>query len=285
MQYLTLIAGFLLTSIAHGQHLKFRGLPVDTIYISGSSGHYHFDDKGTTTGRTDIFIIIFDKKINGYVVADYKKISMKGTLEPDRVKQKVKEITKNNGKIIPNTIVDGLLTGFSSKHVKPTFENIGFDKQEFLSLTDEKNIRRIAKQYKQDWNFKMRYTTKEKNNVLFKGCQNIDTFNLFVSSKFDTMDYKTVTDFWDVMSVYIKTSDNVFRFVGQYPNAFKQPWYDHSETSNEIASLIVNLSINHFLVAILPDKFHRRNTIDLQSLTDIYIKWYLKRRDIIFNFQ
>lgn len=284
MRLLTPIAGLLLTSVVYGQQLKFRGLPVDTIFINGSSGHFHFDDKGTTTGRIDIYIIAFDKTTNKYVVADYKIVSLKGTYKPNTSEQTVKHLSKDNGKVISNTNVDSLLTAFSSKYVKPTFENIGFDKQEFLSLTDEKHIRKVAKQYKQDWHFKMYYTTKEENNILFNGCQNIDTFNLFLSSKFDTTGYVMVTDVWDEMRVYIKTAGKEFGFEGKYPNAFKQPWYDHSDTSNVFAGSIVNLNINRFLVAILPDKFYRRNTIELQSLTDNYIKWYLQRRDIIYNY-
>jgi len=284
VQTLTFIAGLLLTTAVYGQQLMFRGLTVDTIFINGSSGYYHFDDKGTTTGRTDTYIIAFNKTVNNYVVSDYKTVSIKGTYNPDTSKQTVKHLTKDKGKIISNTTIDGLLTAFSSKYVKPTFENIGFDKKDFLSLTDEKHIRKVAKQYKQDWHFKMYYTTKEENRILFDGCQNIDTFNLFVSSKFDTTGFVMVTDVWDVIYVYIKTTDKEFGFEGKYPNVFKQPWYDHSDTSKLMPGSIVNLNINRFLVSILPEKFNRRNTIELQSLADNYIKWYLQRRDIIFSY-
>jgi len=285
MKALTFISGLLLTTVVYGQQLKFRGLPVDTIFINGSSGYYHFDEKGTTTGRTDIYIIAFDMNASKYIVVDYKTVSMKGTFSPESSEKTVKHFNKEKGKSISNSSLDGLLTAFSSRYVKPTFENVGFDKQVFLSLTDEKHIRKVAKRYKQDWHFKMYYTTKEENRILFSGCQNIDTFNLFVNSKFDTTGYIMVTDVWDVMNVYIKTADNEFAFEGKYPNAFKQPWYDHSDNSKIIAGSIVNLDINQFLVAILPDKFHGKNTIELQSLADNYIKWYLQRRNIIYQYE
>jgi hypothetical protein len=282
MQFSTLIFGFLLTSVVSGQQLKFRGLPVDTIFINGSSGHYHFDDKGTTTGQSDIYRIAFDEATKNYVVTDYKTVSMKSTYKPDTSEQIVKYLTKDNGRIISNNIIDGLLTAFSSKYEQPIFENIGFDKQEFLWLTSEKHIRKVAKQYKQDSHFKIKYTTKQDNHILSKGCQNIDTFNLFVSSTFDTTGYVIITDVWNEITVYIKTTYKEFVFEGKYPNAFKQPWYDHSDTTNGIAAPIINLNINRFLVAILPDRFHGRNTIELQSLTDNYIEWYLTRRGIIY---
>jgi hypothetical protein len=283
MQLFTLISGLLLTSVVYGQQLKFRGLSVDTIFIYSSSGYYHFDDKGTTTGRTDIYTIAFDKAVNNYVQADYKTVAMKSTYKPDTSEQTIKHLTKDNDKVISTTVVDGLLTAFSSKYVKPTFENVGLDKQEFVSLTDERHIRKVAKEHKQHWYFKMNYSTKEENNILFNGCQNIDTFNLFVSSKFATTGYIIVTDVWDEMHVYIKTANKEFGFEGKYPNAFKQPWYDHSDTTKPIAGSIVNLNINRFLVAILPEKFYLRNTIELQALVNDYIKWYLQRRDIIFS--
>jgi hypothetical protein len=276
-----IITGLLLSNVVYGQQLQFRGLPVDTITISSSSGYYHFDDKGTTTGRSDIYIIAFDKTANNYVVADYMTGTMKGTYKPDTLKEKAKHLSNEKGKVISNDLLDSLLTAFSSRYVKPTFDNLGFDKHEFILLTDEKHIRKVAKQYKEDWHFKMSYTTKEKNEIIFKGCQSVDTFNLFVSTMFDTSGYIMITDVWDEMHVYIKTSEKEFIFEGKYPNAFKQPWYDHSDTSKWATASIVNLNINKFLVAILPDKFHRRNEIELQSLTEEYIKWYLKRRDII----
>jgi len=117
MRLLTFIMGLFLTTVVYGQQLRFRGLPVDTIFINGSSGHYHFDDKGTTTGRTDIYIIAFDKTTNNYIVTDYKIVTFKATFKPDTSKQTIKHLTKYKGKVISNSTVDGLLTAFSSKYV------------------------------------------------------------------------------------------------------------------------------------------------------------------------
>lgn len=283
MRLLITLVSILLTTVVYGQQLKFRGLPVDTIFINGTSGHYHFDNKGTTTGQNDVYIIAFDKIANNYIVANHLKINFKSTYKPATTKRAIKHLNKDRGKVISHPKVDSLLAAFSTNYSKLTFESIGIDKQEFLSLTGEKHIRKVAKIYKEDWHFKMRYTTKERNDILFKGCQNIDTFNLYVATIFDTCGYIVVTDFWDEMHVHIKTASKEFGFEGKYPNVFKQPWYDHSDSSKDFAGSIVNLKINSSLVAILPEKFYRRNTIELQSLMYNYIKWYLHRRKIIYS--
>jgi hypothetical protein len=277
LKLLTLIVGLLLSNIVNGQQLKFRGFPVDTISIRSSSGGYQH---GGLKGRSDYFNITFDKKTNKYN-AEYKKNYSKTSSKPNATWEKVKQLNKN--KTVSNSSIEGLLNAFSTKNLKPTFENFGYNEKQFLSLTDGKHIRKVAKRYKRNWQFRRAYSSREENEIIFKGCQNLDTFSLFISSKFDTTHYILVTDYWDEMKVKITTNEKEFRFEGHYPNTFKQPWYDHSDTSKFFIP-IVNLNINRFLVEILPNKFYKRKTIELQSLTDNYIKWYLKRRGIIYRY-
>jgi hypothetical protein len=268
-----------MTNVVYGQQLQFRGLTVDTITISSSSGAYRFD-KGGNTGRSDIYIIWFDKKSNNYY-ADYKTVYSVTSSNPDTTHEKVKQLSR--GKPVLSSAVKGILNAFSSKNLKPTIENLGFNEQQFILLTNEKHIRKVASRHKVNWYFKRSNSSREKNEIIFKGCQKVDSFSLFVSTEFETTNYRLVTDFWDNMKVEIKTAKKGFRFEGHYPNTFKQPWYDHSDTSKFFVP-IVNLNINRFLVEILPVKFYRRNTIELQSLTDYYIIWYLKRRGIIYGY-
>lgn len=285
MKELIIIAELLITNVVYGQQLIFRNFPVDTILIMGSSGSYHINKRRTTTERKDIYLITYDKTANYYFVADYKKISIRNTCKPVTSTKKVKNLTKDKCKIITNATLNNLLTAFNSRYIKPTFENLGYNRQEFLLLTDEKHIRKVAKAYKQDWLFKMFYSTKEKNKIIFDGCQNIDTFNLFLATNFDTTtSYTIISDYWDAMFVQIKTTDKWFSFTGKYPNDFKQPWYDHSDTSNFIGTTIVNFNINKSLSLILPDKFYRKNTIESTALINQYIKWYLQRRNIIYKY-
>ena len=207
MKQLIILVGLLVSNGVYGQQLIFRGFPVDTIEISGSSGYYHFDAKGTTTGREDVYLIAYDKTANKYLVFDYKKVSILNSCKPDTSIKKTKHLAKDKGKIITNPTLNNLLTAFNSSYIKPTFENLGYNSQKFHKLTDEKHIRKVAKAYKQGWYFKMKYSTKEENKIIFDGCQNTDTFNLFVATNFDTTGYIIVNDVWDEMFVRIKTTD------------------------------------------------------------------------------
>lgn len=296
LRILNFIVGLLLTSVVHGQQLIFNAQPVDTISIVSSEGYYHFDDKGTTTNQSEHFIIIFDHPSNNYIFADYKSVFTTWTRKPDSSKDKTKHKTK--GQIIERSLIDSLLQAFSARYFPPTFKNLGLEQQVFSKLTDEKHIRKLAKIYKADWHFKMSYTSKEKNEIIFKGCQSHDSFNLFLSSfALDTSGYVMVTDYSDEINVFISTGTNKYSFEGHYPNKFKQPWYDHSDTIKQMmitpkdtfyfrpTICIFNFNINRYLVAILPVQFYRRRPLELQSLTNEYIKWYLQRRELIYSYE
>jgi hypothetical protein len=292
------MAGLMLTTVTFGQQLTFKGQPVDSIEVVSSQGHYHFDDKGTTTSTNDHYVITFDKATNSYVTI-YKRILSTFTCKPESDSEKVKKLS--TGRIVERSNLEGFLSALSNTYLKPTFDNIGLNKEKFLALTNEKEILRVAKLYKEDWHFDTkRYSEKEDNEIIFKGCQNIDTFNLFLSTQFDTTGYSIVFDYWDEWDVYIKAGENHYHYESKYPNKFKQPWFDLSDTSTYLAegdstlgipslrlqtiTSILNFDINTYLVSMLPKKFYRRNSINLDALMIYYIKWYLQRRDIISSY-
>ncbi|MCU0348731.1 MAG: hypothetical protein MUC59_17460 [Saprospiraceae bacterium] len=279
MQKLFLALFFLELNVACGQQLIFRGYPLDTISIFGSAGYYHFDEKGTTTGREDVYVIAFDNQFKYYKVVDCKRNRILNTIHPDTSIIETKHFYRQAGKQIPTILLDNLCSALNSKMTHPIFSSLFIQEQDFFSLVDKKHILEVAKRYKEDWQFKRRYSSREENKILYKGCQNIDTFNLFLTSRFDTSGYVMVTDVWDEINISIKTANQCHSFEGKYPNPFRQPWYEHSLEGNTIT--ILNLDINRALVSILPDKFYRKDSIAFPELIKTYIKWYLQRRDII----
>ena len=278
-----------MTHFLYGQQLTFMGHLVDTITIVSSSGYYHFDKKETSTDQSEQFVITYDLSQNKYTVANYKNIFSIWTNNPESSNEVIKEKNKVKGQVIPINLIDGLLKSFSYS-LKPAFDNIGISQQIFSKMTNKKHIHRIAKIYKQKWQFLL--MDKKEKNLLFTGCQSIDTFNLFLSSNlFNTSGYPMVTDYGDDFTVHIKTQTNKYVFQGKYPNKFKQPWYNLSDTTmgktdslKEMFNMpkpILNFRINHYLVEILPSEFYRRKVIEIQALTNQYILWYLQRRNII----
>jgi hypothetical protein len=265
---------------ATGQQLTYMGDYVDTLKIISNSSFYHFDDHGTTTGRLDEYILVFNKEKNNYTLNPYKRTKYKHTIKPDASIRKEKIL--NQGKVVDRLLISNLLKQFEITYFKPTFDNIGISKEAFLKLTDKRHVIQVAKWRKADWCFKSAYSTKEQNEIIFKGCQNTDTLNLYLSSAFDTSGYVMITDVDSHFDVVVSTTKSNYRFEGKYPNTYKQPWYNHSDKGSVASSSILNFSINNALVNILPNRFLGLNTLKLEALTNEYIEWYLIRRGIIF---
>jgi len=280
VKQLIIIIGLTISIYASGQQLTYKGDFVDTLTITSNSSYYHFDTCGTTTGIYDEYILVFDKEKNNYILNPYKRTEYKFTFKPDTSFRKEKILKQ--GLAVDRLLISNLLKQLEINYVKPTFKNIGITNKEFQKLTDKKHIIQVAKWHKEDWHFKRAYSTKEKNEKIFKGCQNIDTLNLYLSTAFDTSGYVIVTDVDSHFDVIISTKNGNYRFEGKYPNPYKQPWYIHSDKDNFTLTSVLNFSINNALVSILPRRFTRLETLKFEALTNQYIEWYLKRRGIIF---
>lgn len=262
------------------QQLTYMGDYVDTLKIISNSSYFHFDDRGTTTGTYDEYILVFNKVKNNYILSPYQRTKYKFTLKPDSsfIKKKI----LRQGLVVDRILISKLLKQFEITYRNPNFDNIGITNKEFFKLTDKRHIIQIAKRHKTDWYFKRAYSTKEQNEIIFKGCQNIDTLNLYLSTAFDTSGYVIITDVDIHFNVIISSKKINYRFEGKHPNPYKQPWYNHLDNDGFASNSILNFSINNTLVGILPNNFSRLETLKIEALTNEYIKWYLKRRGIIF---
>lgn len=280
MKLLSIFIGLLISLSATGQQLTFKGDLVDTLKIMSNSSYYHFDTCGTTTGIYDEFVLVFSKEKNNYVLSPYQRTEYKFTFNPDT--SFIKEKVLKQGVVVDRLLISSLLEQFEITYRKPSFDNIGMTTEAFLKLTDKKHILQVSKWHDTDWHFKKSYATKEQNEIIFKGCQNTDTLNLYLSTAFDTSGYVMVTDVDDHFDVVISTDNNNYHFEGKYPNSFKQPWYNRTDKSDFASTSVLNFSINSAIVAILPDKFSRLETLKFEALTNEYIEWYLKRRGIMF---
>jgi hypothetical protein len=279
MRHIITIIFICSTTIIFGQRLFFAGNAVDTLKINSNSSYYHFDTFGTSTGTKDEYVIVFENNTNQYVIDIYQRTEYKVTFKPSNSTSKSKILARRQK--IKNDFLKNLLTELQTKSVPPNFNNIGLTAEMFNKLTDKKHIIKIAKSQDADWHFKKKYSTGDQNTLFFKNCQNVDTFNLFLKTAFDTTEYVMMTDASDEFDIYISTNKTKFSFEGKYPNPYKQPWYDHTDKSKYLPSAILNLSINSALVNILPDNFTSLWTIKIESLTNEYLMWYLKRKRII----
>lgn len=273
------IIGLLLTNICLGQRIILKEKYIDTIVITSSAGHYHFDNKGTSSAQSEHYIITFDSLHNTYIVADHNKVYSTTTSRPESSQDKVNHLKKHKGRVIPKQSLNALTKAFSDTNIKPNFENSGLSKERFLYLTNRKHIHKTAKAYKH--NLELLFLDKEEDKRIFEGCQSIDTFNLFLSS--NEWNHMLLSDYGSSMNVSFIAKDERFLFISSSTDLFNQPWEDAStvDTMNPF-NPILNFSINRQLISILPDKFYQLKNLDFPSLTFPYICWYLKRRHILY---
>jgi hypothetical protein len=306
MKFLLIILSFLAATGAFGQQISFRNHSVDTIKINSSTYRYHFDSAGTGTTTGDVIIIAFDSQQKRYLLSGNKRICDSFTLSPKTNSHSEQNLSNKRQRVIKTDLLDSLLRAFSKRYIKPTFENIKLDKKIVLKYSDSKHILSIIKHsHKEDIFYKW-YSDKQERKELIKGCNNIDTFKSFLLTlDFDTSNYIVTSDYSDEMRVEIIAGSNKYLFEAKYSNFFKQPWYDVSDTTTTLYEAtklykkdssnfefsykpisqkkvycILNFNINYCLAPILPKTFLRRESIDIEAITDQYIIWYLKKNYI-----
>lgn len=259
----------------------YNGEFVDTIMFSSNCSAFHFDEKGTTTGTHEEYIIVFDKSRNEFILQSHRRIEYTITFKPDSVATRTMIFKERDG--IDLLEIADLLRQCELWYVKPSFNQIGISVDEFEKLTDRRHIKQMAGRYRERWQFRRRYSSKEENEILFRGCQSLDTLNLFLTTAFDTTGYIVVTDFDDSFRITISTSKENFIFEGKYPNTFHQPWYMFVRDEYSNMSTVLNFGINNAVVKILPKDFSRIFTLKPETLMDDYIQWYLKRQGVIVS--
>lgn len=281
----------LLTAIAfihnssYGQNVLWEGKAVDTIRITSSIGSYGFDKEGTSTGNTSTFVIVFDSVRNGYYPVQYHKQKHTHRFSPanghDSTKTVYKSYRRYNNRRVDINTVNRLI-----KSLKDTNKSVSFPihGDAFEQLVTPKRIIAVAKLHDEDWQFRRRYSTTEENNIIYKGCSNYDTFQLYLK-ELSEQNYMMgfVSDFWMYATVEIISGKDLTRYQTRYPDILGIPWYriDTSKFLNYRYTL--NIGVNYSLYNILPDKFLMRNQLNPENIIPSYIKWYLKRREIIYS--
>jgi hypothetical protein len=266
-------------SVLFGQQLKFNNENVDSIVIKADVGAYQFDDKGTFKGKQETIIITYDKVLSQYMIKNCYLDNYESETKSEIIRVKTKIKKTEIGKQIDSLQIMGLLKGLSQNKNTLSVINL-IDSIEFRDLVNEKRIRKVAKRYKIDWQFRMKYSTKAENEAFFKSCQSLDTLKIYLEERFDSTGYVMITDYSNTINVIISTTKKDYCFEGKYPNPLKQPWYNHSDTTDLLNSAILNLDINISLDNILPKDFLLRRSISKEALIDDYLVWYFERREM-----
>jgi len=259
------------------QRVSFGGSYIDSLTITFSSGYYHFDDSGTYTSTSDEWLVVFNEEKNEYRVELCNRTNSLSTFKP--VSSRKTTYSINHTKRTDQAKLVNLLQQFENGDTIATFENSGITTEDFLRATRKSKIWKVLKRYRARKDFFYFYDKDERTQI-YADIQNIDTFNVFLSTAFHLNQFPIITDVADDIWVEISTDSMDFKYLGKIPDTFKQPF--HVMDGYFGLESILNLKINKALVAILPRKFHNLWRIQTQELMNDYIHWLLERRNAIY---
>jgi len=281
-----IILNFFFASCLFGQQLSYKGLLVDSLLITTYSQKYTYhppiDKQPKLKRRSDYYSIEFNKEKKNYQVANNKRIFneiildfRKGDVNLVESKKKERKNKNNIGKVICHEDIDSLINAFTLKYKQPSNTNLGIDSVMLLNyITENKFDENYHWCDAQCYRAKF-YTNDEEKKAIINDCRNLDTFNVYLKIMFDTTGFIVSDGDEDEICFNIFASGEVFFYVGKYPNAFKQPWYNYSDMSDGLPAPIFNLDINKYLARILPEEFPIKKKLEISGLFDDYIKWYL----------
>lgn len=266
-----------ISAVCFSQQIVFKGSVVDTLTITSGSWVYHFDDKGTTSGKADKWTVIFNEEKNVYEVASCVRTSFHSTFKPDT--GYLHNYALQHKRHVNQQQLVYLFEQFSGSDTIATFENSGISENEFLKATRKKDVQTQLKRYRKKWDFFYYYDKKEREQT-YADVQNKDTFNLFLATAFHLGQYTFITDVGDDIWVEISTDSTDYSYRGKIPDVFKQPFHDMNDPSLE--SGVLNLRINKTLVDLLPKRFNQLSDLETRALMNSYIVWLLKRKGVIY---
>ena len=285
MKYFTLL--FLMATLCtntRGQKILYNNEPVDTIKISSTVGVYMFDDEGTSRGRNEVLTIAFNNTLNKYQVLYYQIEKSIYRFHPipkhDSFEKDTRQVKSYSNSELTQQTLSRLIKSLEQNKKL----NYSLPDKEFKNYVNYRTVRRIAKRHNGDWHFKRKYMIKEERDSIIKGCQSLDTFNIYLSEISDTSSFgmTLVTDVHSGLEIELtyNTFDKVL-FETQYPDIWGIPWYYDTHTSPWQYKYILNSDINHYFLKLVPRTFLNKEHLEIKQLIDLYIKWYLQRKDII----
>ena len=252
--------------IINAQQLFFNGSPVMKIQIVSNSGHYHLDKYGSKSGKQEQFLISFDSFSMSYKVKEYESDSYKSTVFPKRSFNNPKKIIGYNGMKIKNSYIEGLLSSVKNEYEKPDFDSLGISRKQFKGIFSPKNMMAVAEKNSL-FPVLENLSAKEKKDIIADYC-NTDSFSLFLIANFDTSSINNEStaqfeDRWDNLIILIKTKKKSYIY-GAGVSDLRQPFYNYTNTKENFFP-IHNLSINKYLLRILPYDFQGRKNLEVND--------------------
>jgi hypothetical protein len=260
------------------QTLNFNNEPVDAIEISAHISARQAN--GKTSGKQDFYSILFNEQTKSYQLSVYKKTKYIVTFQPPSRVTKIRILSKS--KILNRDLLSDLLQSFEVGTMAPNSENCVISKNQFDALTSRKSILNIIKTKK----LKKHLSPIKLNNAeiaqIATTAQNLDTFDLYLSTRFANPTFANPVGTDNSLEVIIKTKFGEYQYQASFINPYKQPWIVLLSTK-QASMTILNFNIHRALAAILPESFLLCDSLLPEALIEDYVFWCMKRRGFIWE--
>lgn|GEM_PF-2959979 len=279
MRYFLFFIPAFLNYHIQAQTLTIKGERIDSIVIESTTGAYQFDEQATTKGTSEELVLAPNTLTDKYIIVAQRQIQFSKSNATSSNIKKIKNVTQHVGTTIGLDQMEQLIHSLQNS-LAPNTSNLSITSTDMQLHVSKKKIMRVARKNDWAWQFRNKYSMKEDNELFFKTCQSLDTFDIFLVNKFDSILSLMVTDYTNYIAIKIFTSNNCYSFSGSYPDPFKQPWGNNLNKQHIWNDEVINLNINRMLELILPDGFYNKESISRQTLFDLYIEWYFKRNNM-----
>jgi hypothetical protein len=250
------------------------GRPVTKIIIKYFKGYNPFQQSGIYS-KGEVFEISANDNTT-FKISHYLKITST-QIDSNNTKTDTVQIRLHNS-LISKTVVDSLYRQLNT--TKDNF-NISFIKPQ-LRKPKKEHILEISKRRDDHWKFEKEYT--DESNNLIKKIQNFDKLDSFINLNKPKPEVDVIiVDVWDKLTISYVFKNDTMRYVSEFHQLLGQPFsrppglkIDLKENKITIYNT-ANLEINTVLSSILPRSSILRKRLDINSLTDEYIAWYIDK--------
>jgi len=242
--------------------------PIPKVIIKYFNGHSSWGKLGVYS-RGEIFEI---SAINDstFKIKHHLKFTQTA-VDSITFKKDTVEIRSKNYKRISKRVIDSLYVQLDTS--KYNF-NASFIGPKLLKPT-KRQITRVAN--KRDKYFKddNLYLDRVKDRHVIAKIENFDKLDSFVNlNKPDPNLFPVTSDAWNTVQVFCISKTDTISYSASFFNLLGQPFI---MWKRDFGKGTVNLEINTIVAGILPKSSFLKREIEINSLTDKYIEWYIDR--------
>ena len=181
-------------------------------------------------------------------------------------------------KVITNGTMEELVINLNQDKNNTDEKNV----KSIVGTITDKQINEVAKEFKLDWIFKEKYSSKADRKTLFKNIKSLKFFDDFYKMVNPTYKIDTAFTFANKVIGFIITTytlKDTIQYLGQPANLILQPFCKVLDANRKKMNCIINLDINNHLSEILPSDSVFKVVLETY-LRKYYIKWSLDNEDM-----